>query len=393
MKDLNNICLSLDADEGNDYLTISPEIVQTSSFKFKNFQHYLEVNAGGQFAYTYTRGQNPTTALLEQKIAQLEGGDDAISFASGMGAISGTILSLVKKGDHILIVNTVYGSSVKLISYLEKFGVESTKIDVQNTAEILQYLQDNTKMIYFESPSSQKFELLDLQWIAKTAKERHIYTVIDNTWATPLLQKPLQHGIDVVIHSCSKYIGGHSDLVGGIAVARNPVIQIIRDFSVTYLGATMSPMNAWLAIRGLRTLPVRMKYLDQSVRQVIAFLQNDERIEKIYHPLCGDSTQKELAEKYLSGMGSLLGIVLKDADAKIIETFTDRLEHFTLAYSWGGFESLILPVYKGNNELELQQRGLAFGHMRMYIGLEEPELLIKDIKQALDHAYLKSNRG
>ncbi|MBM6930891.1 aminotransferase class I/II-fold pyridoxal phosphate-dependent enzyme [[Clostridium] spiroforme] len=389
MKDLDNICLALNNNDEKNYYTISPEIVQTSSFKFKNFKHYLDVNAHGQFAYTYTRGQNPTTSLLEQKMAQLEGGDDAISFASGMGAISGTILSLIKKGDHILIVNTVYGSSVKLISYLSKFGVESTKIDVLETEDIFDYLQDNTKMIYFESPSSQKFELLDLERIAQAAIERNIFTVIDNTWATPLLQQPLKHGIDVVIHSCSKYIGGHSDLVGGVAIAKKPVIQMIRDFSVTYLGATMSPANAWLAIRGLRTLPVRMKHLDQAVRKVIEFLQNDERIEKIYHPLCGSGQQKDLAEKYLSGMGSLLGIVLKDADENKIATFTDCLQHFTLAYSWGGFESLILPVYKGNNEEELKQRGLALGHMRMYIGLEEPELLIKDIAQALDQAYIK----
>lgn len=267
-----------------DYLTISPEIVQASLFKFKNFKHYLDDNAHGQFAYTYTRGQTPTTSLLEQKMAQFEGGDDAISFASRMGAISGIILSLIKKGDHILIANTVYGSSIKLISYLSKCGVESTRIDVLDTDAIFDYLQDNTNMIYFESPSSQKFELLDLERIAQAAKERNIFTVIDNTWATPLLQQPLKHGIDVVIHSCSKYIGGHSDLVGGVAIAKKPVIQMIRDFSVTYLGATMSPVNAWLAIRGLRTLPVRMKHLDQSIREVIEFLQKDERIEKIIIP-------------------------------------------------------------------------------------------------------------
>lgn len=388
MKDSDNICLSLEDVLEKDYLPISPEIVQTSSFQFKNFKHYIDVNAQGEFAYTYTRGKNPTIALLEQKIAQLEKGDAAICFASGMGAISGTILSLVKKGDHILIVNTVYGSSVKLIAYLDKFGVESTKIDVQKTADILPYLQDNTKMIYFESPSSQKFELLDLNWIAEAAKARNIYTVIDNTWATPLLQKPLSHGIDVVIHSCSKYIGGHSDIVGGVVVANKPIIQLIEDFSVTYLGATMAPMNAWLAIRGLRTLPVRIKHQDQAVRQVIQFLQKDERIERIYHPLCGNATQKDLAKKYLSGMGSLLGIVLKDADTDKIATFVDSLHHFTLAYSWGGFESLILPVYKGNNEHELEKRGLALGHMRMYIGLEDPELLIQDIAQALDKAFI-----
>ncbi len=203
--------------------------------------------------------------ILEDKIAQLEHGQKALSFASGMGAISATILSLIEQSQHVLIVNTVYGSSVKLIQQLSKFGVESTKIDVHQTEEIFKYVKDNTKMIYFESPSSQKFELLDLELIAKFAKERNIYTVIDNTWSMPLLQNPLVHGIDVVVHSCSKYIGGHSDIVGGIVISNEEIMKKIDSFGRVLLGATMSPMNAWLAIRGLRTLPVRLKAQDETV--------------------------------------------------------------------------------------------------------------------------------
>ena len=206
MKDLENICLSVEHDFDGKYQSVAPEIVQTSSFQFQNFAHYVHVNTDDEFAYTYTRGDNPTLEILEKKIAHLEGAECGRSFASGMGAISGTILSLVKKGDHIIIVNTVYGSSVKLIQQLQKFGVESTKIDVQETKEIFEYMKPETKMIYFESPSSQRFEMLDLEMIANVAKEKNIYTVIDNTWATPLLQNPLKYGIDVVIHSCSKYI-------------------------------------------------------------------------------------------------------------------------------------------------------------------------------------------
>lgn len=381
------VCLEVEKEWSKDYLGVSPDIVQTSNFQFRDFEHYVAVNSKGESAYTYTRGDNPTLHILEEKIAKLEGGDKAQAFASGIGAISATILTLVQQGDHVIVVNTVYGSSVKFIQSLEKFGVMSTKIDVNETNQIWQYVQDNTKMIYFESPSSQKFEMLDLEEISSYCKKKNIYTVIDNTWATPLLQNPLKHGIDIVIHSCSKYIGGHSDVIGGIVISKEEIIQKINNYGQVLVGATISPMNAWLAIRGLRTLPVRLHAQEDSIKKVIAFMQKDERIEKIYHPLAANEQQKALAKRYLSGYGSLFGFVLKDANAKIIQTFIDTLQHFTLAYSWGGFESLIMPVFKGNNEKELKQRGLAFGHMRMYIGLEEVDLLIEDIQIALDKAY------
>lgn len=384
MEELNNICLSLEHDQ-KEYRSISPEIVQTSSFQFKNFQHYVDVNANNEKSYTYTRGDNPTLEVLETKLASLEKGECARVYASGMGAISATIMSLVNHGDHVLIVNTVYGSSVKFIQSLSRFLIESTRIDVNSTQEIFDHVQENTKMIYFESPSSQKFEMLDLEMISCFARERNILTVIDNTWATPLFQNPIVHGIDIVIHSCSKYIGGHSDLVGGVVITNKDLMKKIDDFGQILLGATMSPVNAWLAIRGLRTLPVRMKAQEQSVKQVIKLLENDPRILKVYHPL--SHTAIELREKYLKGYGSLLGFVLKDANPVIIEKFIDSLQYFTLAYSWGGFESLVMPVYKGNNEEELKQRGLYLGHIRMYVGLEEVELLLEDIKNALDIAY------
>lgn len=387
MKALDKICLEIDHELTKNYQSISPEIVQTSSFQFQDFDHYVRVNSEGEFAYTYTRGDNPTIAALEDKIAQLEGGECAKAFASGMGAISATILSLVKQGDHIIIVNTVYGSSVKLIQQLQRFGVESTHILVSETSEIFQHIQDNTKMIYFESPSSQKFELLDLSAIVNVAQPKGIYTVIDNTWSTPLFQNPIDYGVDVVIHSCSKYIGGHSDIVGGVVVTREELIKPICDFGYLFLGATMSPINAWLAIRGLRTLPVRMKSQEQTVKDVIAYLKTESRVALIYHPLCGHKTQKNLAQTYLKGYASLLGIVLQDATPLRIQKFIDSLECFTLAYSWGGFESLIMPVFKGNNEKELEERGLQLGHMRMYLGLEDSQRLIDDIRQALDQAY------
>ena len=191
MKDIENVCLEVDDLDSDHYQPISPDIVLTSSFKFKNFDHYVKVNSKEEFAYTYTRDGNPTLNLLEQKLARLESGEAAQMFASGMGAVSATILTLAKAGDHIIVVNTVYGSSVKLIKQLAKFNVECTKIDVNDTSEIFDYVKDNTSIIYFESPSSQKFEMLDLEMISEFARNRNIYTIIDNTWATPLLQPPL----------------------------------------------------------------------------------------------------------------------------------------------------------------------------------------------------------
>lgn len=384
MEKKEQICLDVEHSWEKDYLSVSPEIVQTSSFQFKDFNHYVEVNTNQKKAYTYTRGDNPTLKIFEDKIAKLEGGECARSFASGMGAISATILSLVSSHDHILVVNTVYGSSLKLIKNLKRFGVECTQVTISQTEDIANYVQKNTKLIYFESPSSQKFEMLDLKWISDFAKERHIYTAIDNTWATPLFQNPLEHGIDVVIHSCSKYIGGHSDIVGGIVISNHEIMKQIDDFACILLGATMSPMNAWLAIRGLRTLPTRLKQQSESIQKMIAYMLEDPRIEVVYHPYC---RQKELAQTYLKGQGSLFSFVLKDANKEIIQTFVDSLQYFTLAYSWGGFESLLIPVFKGDNEEELKERGLAFGHIRMYIGLEDIDLLISDVKQALDKAY------
>lgn len=386
MKDIYNICTSLHHELKKESFPVSPEIVQTSSFCFKNYQHYLDVNAGKTEMYTYTRGDNPTIALLEEKIAQLEGGQKAKAFASGMGAISGTIMTLLEKGDHVIVVNTVYSSSVKLIASLEKFGITNSIIHVKDTKEIFEYVHEHTKMIYFESPSSQKFEMLDLKEIAYFCKSKHIYTVIDNTWATPLFQNPLKYGIDIVIHSCSKFIGGHSDIVGGIVVANEDIIQQIDDYGALFFGATMTPANAWLAIRGLRTLPVRMKTHQETAIKVLDVLANDPRIEKIYHPYI---QQKELAHQYLDGYSSVFGMVLKDATAEIIEKFVDHLQIFTLAYSWGGFESLILPAFKGHNAKEMAERGLKLGHFRIYLGLEDVDLLLNDLEAALDYAYEK----
>ena len=356
--DLENICLDVHDHILSDRAMVSP-IYQTSSFCFKDFEDYKAIN-GGQNNYTYTRDGNPTFKELENKIAKLEKGQDAKLFASGMAAISGSILANVASGDHIVVVNTVYGTGVSFLKQIEKFGITHKAIHVQETKEIFDVIQENTKMIYFESPSSQKFEMLDLQELSHFCKARNIITLIDNTYATPLLQNPIEYGIDIVCHSLSKFIGGHSDIVGGVCISSASQIKKIDQFASVYLGATISPMNAFLALRGLRTLPIRLKHQEESVLKFIDHFKNNQYIEKIYHP-----SVNGVHQNYLKGHISLLAIVLKDVSEQIIKKFVDHLEYFSLAYSWGGFESLVLPVYKGNNKQQLVERGLKLGHFRI----------------------------
>lgn len=388
MKYIDNICNEVEKEERR-YHAMAPEIVMTSSFYFEDFNDYVESCKNEVSSYVYTRGNNPTTENIEKKLAALEEGEKCKMFASGMGAISATLFTLLKNGDHVLLINTVYGTAVSLIKYLAKYGVTCDIINSTDVNYIERSVKENTKVIYFESPSSQKFEMIDLEAIANIAKKRSIYTVIDNTWATPLYQNPLKYGINVVIHSCSKYIGGHSDIVGGAVIGKKEIVEEIESTGYMYLGSTCSPFNSYLALRGLRTMPVRMRNYHNSIKTVLDSLSTDKRIKKIHHPYCGDEYQKQLADKYLDGYGSLFAIDLADSDLNKLKIFVDSLQVFTLGVSWGGFESLVLPVFKGSNEKDIINRGLEPTHVRMYVGLENPETLIKDIKNALDIAYGK----
>lgn len=385
-KTVEDICSEVEKSNGN-YIPMAPELTQTSSFYYDTYEEFMKVSKDEKNNFVYTRGSNPTTNQLEDKLAKLEKGEKCKVFSSGMGAIAATFFSLLKSGDHVLMINTIYGEAVSLSNYMEKFGIEQERIDVAQTADIKDHIRNNTKMIYFESPSSQKFELLDLEEIAQVVNEKNIFTVIDATWASPVFQTPLKHGIDLVIQSLSKYIGGHSDIVGGAVTGKRKIVDYIFENGHQSLGAVISPFNSWLALRGLRTLPVRMGYLNQSVKKVIDFLNSDSRVSKVFHPYCGNSEQQFLTKKYLTGFGSLFAIELKDDNFDKLKLFVDSLELISIGVSWGGFESLVLPAYKGDNEQNLKERGLSLSHIRMYVGLENPESIIQDIKQALDIAY------
>ena len=369
------------------YAPVSPELVQTSTFCYSDYRNFIEQSRDENNNYIYTRGANPTTAYLEDMLSELVGSEKCKVFSSGMGAISAILLTLLKQGDHMIMLNTIYGEAYSFAKYIQKFGIELTKVYIEKPEEITHYIQDNTKIIYLESPSHQKCQLLDLQGIAQIAKSHNIATVMDATWASPIFLKPFDYGIDIVVHSMSKYIAGHSDSLGGVVCGNAYVINDISEYGLRFLGSVASPFNSWLTIRGLRTLPVRMSYLSNAVMKFIDALKVDKRITKIYHPYASSGYQQELSKKYLSGYGSLLSLELFDEDFGKLTKFVNTLSHFSIGVSWGGFESLALPSFKGDNQAKLDERGLRKSHIRIYIGLENTQTLIDDFIQALDSVY------
>lgn len=378
-------CLEIDKDD-NVHKAISPEIVMTSSFYSENYDE-LVVNSQAEFDhYVYTRGMNPTTHQLEKILSKLEGGERCKVFGSGMGAISATLQTFLKSGSHIVVVNTVYSTTMKYIKNIEKFDVSYTVVNSHDEKDILAAIKPNTSIIYMESPSSQKFEIINIKKITKIAREKNILTMIDNTWATPLFQRPIEHGVDLVLHSCSKYIGGHSDIVCGAVVGSEVLVREIEKTGYLMLGSTCSPLNSFLAIRGIRTLPVRMDKHNANIIEVIEYMRDDPRIDVIYHPY---ARQRKLSEEVLEGYGSLMAITLADKDTERLKKFVDNLQTFLIGVSWGGFESMVLPSFKGEYTQTMKDRGLDITHTRMFIGLMEAEDIIADIKQALDIAYYK----
>ena len=387
MKNIHDICSRYGEDSIGEFNSVSFPIVQTSNFSYESYNDFLAIADDEKNSYMYTRGSNPTTKLLELRLAALEGGEQCKVFSSGMAAITATLISLLGAGDHVLSLNTIYGQALSFMDSLEKFGITHTNTKGEKLEDFVDLIQENTKIIYLESPSSQFLELVDLESITTYAKKHNIYTVIDNTWATPIHQAPLDFGVDVSMHSISKYISGNSDVVAGAIIGNADLIDKIFSYGHQNFGATNSPFNSWLTINALRTLPLRLKHQEESVLQVMEFLDSDPRIHKIHHPFYARPSQKALAEKYLTGYSSLLSIEIVEQDFEKLIAFVDALEMFKIGVSWGGFESLILPAYKLNNDAQLKQRNMSKTHVRLYVGTEDPQTLIDDLKAALDKVY------
>ncbi len=362
-------------------------IYQSSTFAFKNAKHGADIFTGEQEGYVYTRIGNPTQAAFEKEMAFLEGGEAALAFGSGMAAISTVVLSLCKSGDHIVSSNALYGGTHSLFVHtLPKWGITVSEIDQVDPANFEKAITPATKMIYIETPANPTLVLADIREVAKIARKHQLPVVIDNTFSTPYFQRPLQLGADIVVHSATKYIGGHGDTVAGVVIGKKEFIDVLRGEFLRDLGGIISPLNAWLLVRGLKTLAVRMRRHEQNALQVAKFLQFHPKVETVFYPGLSTHPQHDIAKKQMSGFGGMVSFVLKGG-RKAGEKLMNSVQVFTLAVSLGDVDSLIehpaSMTHSTYSPEDLITVGIDEGLVRLSVGIEDANDLIQDLTQAL----------
>ena len=359
----------------------STPIVQTSLFSFPTFASLIEAMGAQHKRHLYSRGQNPTVEALERKLATLERGEMCKCFASGMAAISAVMLGVLKAGDHVLFVNQVYGPTLELAAHLQRFGIaHDIQLDA-DTASVEQALRPNTRLIWLESPGTMTFGLVDLADLARLARARGILTCIDNTWATPLLQKPIEMGIDLVVHTATKYLGGHSDLVAGALVGSAGQMEEIFYRAFLLNGGILAPFDAWLLLRGLRTLPVRLAQHEADGLAVAEFLRSHPAVRRVFHPAFDENSA--LARRQMRGYSGVLSFELVHGEFVSVSRVMDALRHFRIAVSWGGVESVVISPNRGTNAARLDEQRIPRGLIRLSVGLEGAGVLIEDLRVAL----------
>ena len=345
-------------------------------------KHAFKDEMGG---YIYSRGLNPTSDILRKKLAALDGAEDCLVFGNGAAAIFAGVLANVKSGDHLISVRDPYSWAKKMFDViLPRFGVTTTYVDGRDIENFRKAVQPNTSFIYLESPNSWTFELQDIRAVAELAKQNQITTLIDNSYCTPIYQQTISLGIDLSMQTATKYIGGHSDTLGGVLSGSSEMIRKIFQSEYLNIGSGVSPFNAWLLLRGLRTLPMRLERITATTNEVIKFLRQHPAIEKLIFPFDPSFHQYSLAKKQMTGACGLFTIVLKNSTEDKIIKFCESLRTFLMAVSWGGHESLVIPKCAGLADGEYDPSVESHQYIRLYTGLEDAEYLKNDIKLALE---------
>jgi cystathionine beta-lyase/cystathionine gamma-synthase len=372
------------AESREDYFrAIAPPLIQTSNFAFKTVDDLRKSFEDEYSTWLYSRGLNPTVEILRKKLAALDGAEDCLVFNSGAAAIFASVLANVKSGDHILSVKNPYTWAKKMFEeILPRFQVTHTYINGTAIENFENAIQPNTAVIYLESPNSWTYDLQDLEAVATLAKKHGIITICDNSYCTPLYQKPIELGIDLVLQSATKYISGHSDTVAGVLTGKRKMIERIFNSEYMNIGSGIQPFNAWLLIRGLRTLEARLERIDRTTQALIPLLKAHPRIEKVIFPLDPEFPQYELAKKQMSGACGLLTIIIKANECATIEKFCNSLKHILMAVSWGGHESLVIPKCAGMKPEQFDGTNPEHRMLRFYFGLESVEYIMDDLNQA-----------
>jgi len=369
---------------------LSTPIYQTSTFEVTDNEQQVRASTTDMF---YTRYGNPTHTVAEGAIAELEGTDAALLFASGIAALTSSFLSLVKSGDHIVAQRDIYGGVTKLLgSWLPKFGVETTFVDTTEYEEHVRAIRPNTKLIHLESPTNPTLRVVDLGKVAALAKQHGLITLIDSTFATPINTRPADFGIDLVMHSGTKYFGGHSDVICGIVTGRRDLIKRIHETRTT-LGSCLDPHAAWLVLRGIKTLAVRVQRQNENALRVAQFLARHPKVRKVYYPFLEGHPQRALAMQQMKGGGGVLSFEV-DGSGEDARHVAESLHLFTLAPSLGGVDSLVtIPVLTSHAMISSEHRqkmGVTEQLIRLAVGIENADDLIADLEQAL--AVIKPTR-
>lgn len=384
--DLSYILNELGEERENYFNAVSPPIMQTSNFAFSKVADMRKAFEDEMGGYLYSRGLNPTVEILRKKLAALDGAEDCLVFNSGAAAIFAGVLANVKTGDHIVSVQKPYTWAQKMFDVvLPRFGISTNYVDGRDIQNFEQAIQPNTSFIYLESPNSWDYALQDIRAVATLARSKGIVTMIDNSYCTPVYQKPIEMGIDLAMQTATKYISGHSDTLGGVLSGSHQMMKKIFDSEYLNIGSGIQPFNAWLLIRGLRTLPARLDRISKTTREVVGLLKQHPKIDRVLFPLDETFPQYELAKKQMEGGCGLLTFSLRNGNSDSITRFCESLQHIMMAVSWGGHESLVIPKCAGIPPEDFDASNPEHQYIRLYTGLEDASYLVSDLNQALDN--------
>ena len=374
----------------NLYGTLAMPIYQTSTFIFDSAEQGGRRFALEEAGYIYTRLGNPTTTVLENKIAALEEGEAGIATSSGMGAISSTLWTVLKAGDHVVTDKTLYGCTFALMNHgLTKFGIEVTFVDTSNLDEVKNAMKENTRVVYLETPANPNLKIVDLEALSKIAHTNpNTLVIVDNTFATPYMQKPLKLGADIVVHSVTKYINGHGDVIAGLVITNKELADQIRFVGLKDMtGAVLGPQDAYYIIRGMKTFEIRMERHCKNAKKVVEFLNKHPKIKKVYYPGLETHPGYEIAKKQMKDFGAMISFELKGG-FEAGKTLLNSLKLCSLAVSLGDTETLIQhPASMTHSPYTKEEReaaGITDGLVRLSVGLENIEDIIADLEQGLE---------
>lgn len=382
--DISQIINELGEDREHYFNAVAPPIMQTSNFAFNKVDDLRKAFEDEMGGYLYSRGLNPTVDILRKKLAALDGAEDCLVFNNGAAAIFAGIFANIKSGDHIVSVARPYTWAQRMFDViLPRFNISTTYVDGTKIENWKSATQANTTFYYLESPNSWDFALQPIKSVAAFAKSKGIITLLDNSYCTPLYQNVIEMGIDMAMQTATKYIGGHSDTLGGVLCGTHAMMKKIFDSEYLNIGSGIQPFNAWLMIRGLRTLLARIERITRSTAEVVTYMKRHPKVESVIFPFDESFPQYELAKMQMKGVCGLFTFVLKTNKMESIVKFCESLKHIMMAVSWGGHESLVIPKCAGIAPGDFDPGNKEHRYIRMYVGLEEPQYLIGDLEQAL----------